>query len=93
MKIKVCVGNFFTTDSFYNDDKKMLDILKKYNILAIDMETSGIYGVAAELKAKALSICTVSDHILNGESLSSKDRELSFNNMIKIALESALLIK
>lgn len=91
MNIKVYVGNFFTTDSFYNDDKNMLNILKKYNILGIDMETSGIYAVAAELRAQALSICTVSDHILNNESLSSKDRESSFNNMINIALESILL--
>ncbi|WP_422667423.1 purine-nucleoside phosphorylase [Buchnera aphidicola] len=91
INIKVHVGNFFTTDSFYNDDKKMLNILNKYNILGIDMETSGIYAVASELNAKALSICTVSDHIIKKEKVSSKDRESGFNDMIKIALESTLL--
>lgn len=90
MNIKVYIGNFFTTDSFYNDDKEILHILKKYNILGIDMETAGIYAVASEFKTKALSICTVSDHILNKESLTSKDRESSFNDMIKLALESTL---
>ncbi|QCI24043.1 purine-nucleoside phosphorylase [Buchnera aphidicola (Macrosiphoniella sanborni)] len=90
MNITVSVGNFFTTDSFYNDDKHMLNILKKYNIIGIDMETAGIYSVAAELHAKALSICTVSDHIIKRESLSSIDRESSFNDMIEIALESTL---
>ncbi len=90
MNIQIYVGNFFTTDSFYNDDKNMLDVLKKYNILGIDMETAGIYAVASELKAKALSICTVSDHIIRKENLSSQERESSFNDMIKIALESTL---
>ncbi|QCI20661.1 purine-nucleoside phosphorylase [Buchnera aphidicola (Brachycaudus cardui)] len=93
MNIEVYVGNFFTTDSFYNDDKNMLDILKKYNILGIDMETAGIYAVASELRAQALSICTVSDHIEKKEKVSSKDRESSFEDMINIALELIILHK
>jgi purine-nucleoside phosphorylase len=91
MKIYAHVGNFFTTDSFYNNDQEMLNILKKYNIIGIDMETSGIYSVASEFNVKALSICTVSDHILKQERVSSKDRESSFDNMIQIALESVIL--
>jgi len=90
LNIKVLIGNFFTTDSFYNDNIEMLHILKKYNILGVDMETAGIYGVASELKVQALSICTVSDHIMKKEFLSSKERESSFNNMIELALESIL---
>jgi len=90
MGTKISIGNFFTTDSFYNDDNKMLEILKKYNIIGVDMETAGIYGVASELKAQALSICTVSDHIVKKESLSSTERESSFNDMIELALESVL---
>ncbi|QCI24571.1 purine-nucleoside phosphorylase [Buchnera aphidicola (Muscaphis stroyani)] len=91
MKIKVNIGNFFTTDSFYTEDQETLNILKKYNILGVDMETAGIYSVAAEFKVPALSICTVSDHIIKKETLTSKERESSFNDMIKIALESSLL--
>ncbi|QCO71080.1 purine-nucleoside phosphorylase [Buchnera aphidicola] len=90
MKTKISIGNFFTTDSFYNDDDKMLKILKKYNIIGVDMETAGIYGVASKLKAQALSICTVSDHIVKKEFLSSTERESSFNDMIELALESVL---
>ncbi|AEO08308.1 purine-nucleoside phosphorylase [Buchnera aphidicola] len=90
MKIPVFVGNFFTTDSFYNEDINMLNLLKKYNIIGVDMETAGIYSVAAELHTQALSICTVSDHILKKECLSSEARESSFNEMIEIALESTL---
>ncbi|MBZ2279580.1 purine-nucleoside phosphorylase, partial [Buchnera aphidicola] len=80
-----------TTDSFYHKDIKLLDILKRYNILGIDMETAGIYSIASELRAQALSICTVSDHIIKQEKLSVKERESSFNEMIKIVLETVFL--
>ncbi|MGL5708314.1 MAG: purine-nucleoside phosphorylase, partial [Aeromonas sp.] len=52
---------------------------------------AGIYGVAAEYGAKALTICTVSDHIRTGEQTTSEERQLTFNDMIEIALESVLL--
>jgi purine-nucleoside phosphorylase len=52
------------------------------------MEAAGLYGVAAECGAKALAICTVSDHILTGEQTSAKERQNSFNDMIEITLNS-----
>ncbi|NLS44037.1 purine-nucleoside phosphorylase, partial [BEV proteobacterium] len=52
---------------------------------------AGIYGVAAEFGAKALAICTVSDHIRTGEQTTSRERQTAFNDMIIIALESVLL--
>ncbi|NLS43117.1 purine-nucleoside phosphorylase, partial [BEV proteobacterium] len=51
---------------------------------------AGIYGVAAEFGAKALAICTVSDHIRTGEQTTSHERQTAFNDMITIALESVL---
>lgn len=56
------------------------------------MEAAGIYGVAADLGARALTILTVSDHILRDEKLSSEDRQKSFNDMMKVALETAINI-
>ncbi len=64
--------------------------MEKLGILGVDMEAAGIYGVAADLKAKALTILTVSDHIIRGEKLSSEDRQKSFNDMMKVALETAI---
>lgn len=55
------------------------------------MEAAGIYGVAAEYGAKALTICTVSDHIRTHEQTSAEERQLTFNEMIEIALESVLI--
>jgi len=91
MNLKIHIGNFFTTDSF-DTDSKMLSILNKYNIIGIDMETAGIYAVSSEFKVQSLSMCTVSDHISKKESVSSKDRESSFNDMIILSLETALLV-
>ncbi|MCW5197089.1 purine-nucleoside phosphorylase [Buchnera aphidicola] len=89
--IHVRVGNFFTTDLFYTYDKKIYHLLNKYNILGIDMETSGIYNVSAELGIQSISICLVSDHLLRGQRLSTDDRVNTFNNMIQIALETMIM--
>ncbi len=89
--VPVKVGNLFSADLFYSVEPDMFDIMEKYNILGVEMEAAGIYGVAAEYGAKALTICTVSDHIRTGESLDSLLRQTSFNEMITVALESVLL--
>ncbi|MBK5074110.1 purine-nucleoside phosphorylase [Budviciaceae bacterium CWB-B4] len=89
--IPVHVGNMFSADLFYNSDPQMFDVMEKYNILGIEMEAAGIYGVAAEYGAKALCICTVSDHIRTEEALSSELRQTSFNQMVEIAMDSVLL--
>lgn len=89
--IPVKVGNLFSTDLFYTPQPKLFDVMEKYNILGVEMEAAGIYGLAAEYQAKALTICTVSDHIPRGEKLSAQERQFSFNEMITIALESVIL--
>ncbi|MDF7666815.1 purine-nucleoside phosphorylase [Orbaceae bacterium ESL0727] len=93
LKIPVKVGNLFSADLFYSPDPTMFDVMEKYNILGVEMEAAGIYGVAAEFGAKALTICTVSDHIRTGAAMSSEERQLGFKNMIQVALESVLLNK
>ena len=85
------VGNLFSADLFYTPDVEMFDVMEKYGILGVEMEAAGIYGVAAEFGAKALSICTVSDHIRTGEQTSAEERQSTFNEMITIALESVLI--
>ena len=86
--LKTRVGNLFSADLFYTPDVEMFDVMEKYNILGVEMEAAGIYGVAAEYGAKALAICTVSDHIRRGEVMSSEDRESSLNDMIQLTLNS-----
>ncbi|KPD03431.1 purine-nucleoside phosphorylase [Moellerella wisconsensis] len=89
--IKVRVGNLFSADLFYSPDPDMFKVMEKYGILGVEMEAAGIYGVAAEYGAKALTICTVSDHIKTGEQTTAEERQTTFNEMIEIALDSVLL--
>jgi purine-nucleoside phosphorylase len=93
--INARVGNIFSADLFYTPDPDMFQVMKKYGILGVEMEAAGIYGVAAELfeefGSKALTICTVSDHILRHEATTAAERQTTFNEMIIIALESVLL--
>lgn len=91
LSIPVQVGNIFSTDLFYSPDNQILDVLERYRILGVEMEAAGIYAVAAEYGAKAMTICTVSDHIRTGEKTTAEERQTTFNDMIKIALDSVLL--
>lgn len=81
----------FSADLFYTPDPEMFDIMDKYNILGVEMEAAGLFGLAAEFGARAATICTVSDHIRSGEALSSEDRQTSFDEMIEVALDAAIL--
>ncbi|WP_105172278.1 purine-nucleoside phosphorylase [Pseudoalteromonas sp. T1lg24] len=82
------VGNVFTTDTFYQASNELYQKLDKLGVLAVDMETAGLYGVAAEYGANAMALFTVSDHVITGEATPSEERQNSFNEMVKIALES-----
>ncbi|KQL49839.1 purine nucleoside phosphorylase DeoD-type [Brevibacillus choshinensis] len=90
-KLSVKVGNIFTSDSFYRESMDLYKKLAAYQVLAVEMESSALYTLAAKYKRNALSILTVSDHILTGEETSSEERQTTFNEMIEVALDSALL--
>lgn len=83
------VGSVFTTDSFYHDVPDLAKRMAAYQTLAVEMETSALYTLAAKFGRKALSILTVSDHTLTGEETTAEEREKTFNEMIDLALETA----
>jgi purine-nucleoside phosphorylase len=82
------VGNIFSADLFYSADPGQFDLMEKYGILGVEMETAGLYTLAAEYRAEALSICTVSDNIRTGEALTPAERQTTFDQMIELALET-----
>jgi purine-nucleoside phosphorylase len=83
------VGNVFTADLFYNENPNW-EKLAKYGILGVEMETTALYTLAAKFGRQALSVLTVSDHILTGEETSAEERQLTFNTMIEVALDAAI---
>lgn len=86
----VRVGNIFTADLFYTPQPEMFKTMEKYGVLAVEMEAAGLYGVAAELGKKALTVLTVSDHIKTGEQTTADERETTFKDMMELTLEAIL---
>ena len=87
--VRADVGQVFTSDQFYNDNPEANKTYRKFGILAVEMETAGIYWTAQRFGKRALSILTISDHIFTGEALSAQERQDSFHEMMEIALETA----
>lgn len=87
--IAIKAGNVFTSDEFYADDFESYKKWSKFGVLCVEMETAGLYTVSAKHNAKALTILTISDSLVTGETTTSEERETTFKDMIEIALELA----
>lgn len=89
LSIPVLCGPVASTDLFY-DENDTWKLWAQYGVLAMEMETAELYTLAAKYGRKALSILTVSDHIASGESTSAEERQNTFSQMMKLALETLL---
>jgi purine-nucleoside phosphorylase len=93
------VGNILSSDFFYDDDEGVPDALdpkknwQKMGIMAIEMESAALYLNAARLRKNALCICTVSDQLVRHEYLSADERQTGFEQMMKVALETAVKLE
>lgn len=85
--IEVVVGNILSSDTFYTAYETDNDLWKSMGVLAVEMETAALYMNAARLGKSALGIFTISDHLYTKESLSAQERQTTFTDMMKIALE------
>jgi purine-nucleoside phosphorylase len=86
----VHVGLIYSSDSFYASRPELAARMVEYGVLAVEMEASALYTLAAKFGRRALAICTVSDHIVTGEETTSQEREQTFGAMVEIALEAGL---
>lgn len=87
--INLVAGNVLSSDVFYSADETVNDKWASMGVLAVEMETAALYMNAAYLKKNALCLLTISDSLVTGEALSSSERQTSFTDMMKIALEIA----
>ena len=83
------VGLIFSGDTFYNPREELMGPMVAHGVLALEMEASALYTLAASYGRKALAICTVSDHVVTGEETTSAEREQTFGAMVDIALSAA----
>ncbi len=88
MGIHTHVGNLHSSDLFYNSYTNALEVWQRMGVLAVEMEAAALYAIAAEEGAQALAIATVSDHLVTEEQTSSSERERTFDQMVRIALEA-----
>lgn len=83
-------GLIFSGDQFYTPRPDLMTAMVDHGVLAIEMEASALYTLAAGHGRRALAICTVSDHLVTGEETSALEREQTFGAMVEIALTAAL---
>lgn len=83
------VGNVLSSDIFYNDQPAVWKNWARMGVLAVEMESYALFCTAQSLNKKALTILTVSDSFITPEITTSEQREKSFLDMMKIALEIA----
>jgi purine-nucleoside phosphorylase len=86
--IPIKAGNVLSSDEFYEDEFDGYKKWAHFGVLCVEMETAGIYTIAAKHNINALSILTISDSLVTKETTSSDERESTFNTMIEIALST-----
>ena len=82
-------GGILSSDTFYQDDPDGWKLWARFGVLAVEMETNALYTLAAKHGARALTVCTVSDSLVTGEALPAEERQSSFGEMIRLALDAA----
>src|SRR3546814_6405707 len=83
------IGNVFSTDLFYSPNKGTTDTLAAMGVLAVEMEAAGLYGLAAEHGAQALTVLTVSDHLRHEAHMDAAQRQIGVDAMTELTLESS----
>lgn len=86
--VRVAIGNVFSSDLFYHPDAALLDTLDAMGVLGIEMETAGIYGIAAALRVQALAVCAVSDHLRRDEHWPPEQRQYGIDGMVRLVLDA-----
>jgi purine-nucleoside phosphorylase len=84
--IPITAGNVLSADQFYTIDPEAYKKWAEYGVLCAEMETAGLYTIAARNKVKALAILTISDSLVSEEKSTPDERENTFDKMVEIAL-------
>ena len=87
--LDIKVGNIYSSDAFYDESMSSAS-WSKMGVMAVEMEAAALYMNAARANKNALAICTISDHILTGEQTTAEERQTTFTDMMKLALETAI---
>jgi len=92
LESKVKYGQILSSDTFYTDEPENDLKWAKMGVIGVEMEGYALYLNAARSGKNALVLATVSDQLVKKEYLSADERQLSFDEMLTIALETAVLL-
>ena len=87
---RVKFGQILSSDTFYTDEPGADLKWAKMGVIGIEMEAYSLYLNAARAGKNALVLTTVSDQLNRNEHLSSDERMYSFDEMLTVALETAV---
>jgi purine-nucleoside phosphorylase len=85
------VGTVVSSDMFYTEDPDEWKRWALFGCLALEMECAELYTLAAKYGREALSLLTISDSLVTGESTTAEERQTTFTTMMEIALDTAVL--
>ena len=97
MGIRCHVGNILSSDRFYGDNSlpaamRPPECWAKMGVLCVEMEAAALFMNAAVAGKHAAAVCTISDSLITGEKTTAEERQNSFTDMMKLALETTLLL-
>ena len=87
---QVEAGSVLSSDMFYTEDPEEWKLWAKFGVLALEMETSELYTLAAKYGRECLALLTISDSMITNEATTSEERQTTFTKMMEIALEVAI---
>lgn len=87
---KFHAGNILSTDIFYDQDPDYFKKWSAYNVLGVEMETAALYTFGNRFNVETLSILTVSDSLITGESMPAIMREQTLEEMVVLALNTII---
>ncbi len=89
--VDIHVGNILSSDIFYNVDDTVNQRWSDMGVLGVEMESAGLYAIAAHAGVDALGIFTVSDNIMTGAATTPEERQTAFTQMMELALPLAAI--
>ncbi len=92
LNMHLTIGNIYSTDVFYKEKENYVELYKKYGCIAVEMESFALFHNAEVLNKKAACILTISNSFITKEEATSEEREKKFTDMIKLALETSLIL-
>jgi len=94
LKINCKLGRVNSSDVFYGTEKSETwqELRDRTGADCVEMESFGLFENARSLGKGAACLLTISDSFVTTQALSAEDRQKSFMEMMRLALESSIVL-